>query len=340
MFGFSVVGLGATARAVRLPAVRAIDRTRLRWVVGTDAPAADRLRSREGADGVATHHRAVRDSTDIALVAPGRGEVIEDFLRQEVPVFAEGPVASSGERARALVAVADEADTPFGVSRPLREAPVTQLLDRLCEQGIVGPLDRVSMRYGRPAGPDAGPVGPPVDDDRSRGAMTHRGVHAIDLLSWLVDEDPSLETYRDDSLGGQEAIAEVSWTHPESDIDGYVETSSDRTLSDQVRIAGEAGQLDAELRGGRLHMRRPGGDDSTQCVEPCGDGGAYPRWWAHQFADFVTVIDTDRGSYVHGRQAVPVIELLEACSANRRPLEHVWEALPPTDDRREVSRAR
>lgn len=340
MFDVSVIGLGAAARAGCLPTVRALDRTRLRCVVGADGQAADRVRRRYGADGVERHHRAVRESTDVARVGQATQsstEVIVDFLRQAVPVFAEGPIASAGERAWTRCAGVEGRHT----FRRVAAAPG-------------GPRSRAPRPAVRPGG--GGTTGARVDAIRGTGGSGNGirgaagGRHR--LLWGHGERRPPCDRSPDLARGRGTQPRGVPGRFPRRPggqcrgiLDahgvGYrrvVEASNDRSRRIRSTLRGSPANSKPSLGGGPIHPRQAGDDATTLCMEPCEDFRGYGTWWASQFGRFVVAI--------HGvepgmsRPARPYRLLISSRRVMQTELPAGVGALPRAADRRGVPRVR
>ncbi len=74
-----------------------------------------------------------------------------------------------------------------------------------------------------------------------KGVLLEAGAHVLDLVCWWLGHRPHVTAYVDDSFGGSEAVAKVSFT--DGGARGEVHLSWLGKLRNGFRIEGEAGSI-------------------------------------------------------------------------------------------------
>lgn len=339
MTDVAVIGAGAIAQEAYLPAVSAISEARLQYVVDVDEERARKTAREFDAEGYATDHQMLGGTVDAVVVAtPPRyhADIAEWFLADGIHVFAEKPVATTSQRGWELVGLSDDEDVHFAISRQLREAPAARTLRSFCQNGAIGTPTDISIRFGDETRWEF------ASDYRLReelawgGVLTDRAPHVLDLLLWIFGPEATIEAYRDDSLGGLEANAEIDMRVGPDQTDVAIEVTADRDISQYIRVSGTAGHLEGDPHDNTMifHDR----NEEKINLQPS-NGTALHRFLPRvgkQLERFVTAVDGGPVEYVPAADGVRVVEWLEQCFETREQLVHSWEQLPDRRPKLEV----
>jgi predicted dehydrogenase len=323
----AVIGCGAVTRDVHLPALRELPELRLVGLVDSRREHADELA--RGCEGVwaAADHREALDRVDAVLVAsPPHLHAAHaiDCLRAGVHVLVEKPMALGVVDCDRMIAAAEQSGAILAVALNRRFFDSNRLVKDLVDGGVLGPIRRFEI-----AGEGTCPW-PMRSAYRYRrehggGILADTGIHFLDLLCWWFGTCERLE-YRDDAEGGVEAECHVRLEFA-GGVAGELLLTRLRDVPSFFRF---------EFEGGALLLENAGSEPSPRVrLEVAGvewntaDAGA-PRSrreiFRRQLADFAAAIRDGREPFVPGREGRRSVELLARCYADRRRLEHPWEA--------------
>lgn len=330
MIDIAVMGCGAIAQRGYLPAIKELQNADLRWTVDVDEARARSIAAEFDSPGYATDYDEVLDETDAAIIATPpkfHAEITEACLRSNVHVLSEKPVALSSRSASELVALSEDRDLHFAVSRQYREAPACKLLRTFANEGTLGTIRDFEVRFG-----DSTNWGF-VSEYRLRkslsggGAFTDKGAHMLDLILSIFDGHCEIDRYEDDSFGGLEANSLVELTVRPSGVTGTLEISGSRDIDDEVTITGERGRIVANpgTESATLHDFETG--EEIRLGIPAEPRTTYLLRVGKQAKRFVESIETGEVTYVPARTAVDMLTLIEDCYESRELLVKPWETV-------------
>lgn len=330
MVDIAVIGAGAIAQQAYLPAIRELSMANLHAVVDVNEARARSAAEEFQAEQHANDYAPVSGAVDAAVVTtPPRfhADITERLLREGVHVLTEKPVATESERGHELVELADERGLHYAISRQLRESPACRTLRTFCEKSAIGDPVAVSVRYGDETNWNF------ASDYRLRsdlawgGVLTDKAPHALDLLLWIFGPAGEVTAYRDDSLGGLEANAEVEMQFP-GGMSATLEATADRSITNEIRVRGDGGELHADPKDDSAVLVDGDGEETMLRPASGGSYGDYLPRVAKQLERFVRAADDGRATYVPATDGVAVLEWLESCYAQRESIEYPWERRP------------
>jgi predicted dehydrogenase len=325
----AVVGCGAMAETVHLPALGLLPNVRVAAVVDTDLARAGALAQRFGVPlATADYHDAIKavDAAIIAVPHHVHAPITIDFLRGGVHVLVEKPMALNTRQCDAMIEAADAANRLLAVGLLRRFNESLRFTKDLLDAGALGTIKRIDIREGsiyRWNVMSAAMFRPDVG-----GVLADIGSHVVDLLLWWFGDCRVLE-YRDDSMGGVEANCNIVLRLPIG-IDATVELSRTRNLRCTAIFQGTQGTLEVGTKTDssvRLAFR---GQQVTLGGRPTSPGWQPPRTLmdlcTRELQDFVGAISGGRPPVVTGREGRKSVALVETCYARRQPLLYPWEA--------------
>ena len=347
----AVIGCGAAATYVHLPALGCL-RWRPQVLVDPHIERAERLAERWKVP------RAVKDVSDLAageieaaIIAtpPGlHARIGLPLLDAGIHLLVEKPFAVSVLDARVMVETAAKTGACLAVGHICRFMFIYRWIKAVLDAGLLGNIERVevcegvnhhSLRQG--AGIKGAGWNSPSYWDAAMaggGVLMDAGPHVLDALLWWLGPVDEV-TYRDDSLGGVEADARLDLTFA-CGATGTVELSRIRTLPNTFVIVGSRGRIEAAgYRSESPHR------NALLRVEPPAlrgfklDGCHGTTIWnrevwepnlpgKRELGDWLQAIHSRRPAFASGTSAVPVVELIERCYMNRKPLTTPWQAHP------------
>ncbi len=333
----ALVGCGAIADSFHLPALArhpgilsklvlvdpAIDRARAladKYAVGaTSAQLDEVLGSVEGAIVAvpARYHRRV------ALACLERG----------VHVLCEKPLCENAADARELVAAAEASGVALAVNQTRRLFPSSREIRERIEAGEIGELRAIEYVHGEPFDWPAASDSYFGARSGGKGVLLDTGAHIVDLVCFWLGGLPRLTSYRDDSYGGTEAVAELSVEH--EGCTGRVRLSWLSKLRNAYRIQGTRGSIEGgSYEWASYTLRLDGGP--ARKIQTAEKLRSVEDLAGARLDTFVAVVCDGAEPIVPGRDVLPGIETIEACYARRARFELPWheacQRLVDTDD--------
>ncbi len=321
----AVVGSGAIARMCHVPALAEHPGVRERLVlVDQDLERARALAHAFDVASVAADYRDVLGGVDgvvIALPHHLHFRVALDCLRAGVHVLCEKPLAESAAEVAELVAAAEQAHVTLAVNNTRRLFPPSRKVHELLSEGAIGAVRFLGYYDGaKYAWPSASGFAFGLRGT-GKGVLLDVGAHVLDLVCWWLGCQPQVTSYADDSLGGSEAVAKVSFT--DGKTHGEVHLSWLAKLRNGFRIEGEAGSIVGSVsdwhavelasRSGRRTLI-----PLNSRIRTTSDAG---RLVVENFLD---VIQNGRPPLVSARDVAPSIAMIEECYARRRRFDMPW----------------
>ena len=110
--------------------------------------------------------------------------------RRNLPLFVEKPVAITYEQARQLSSVFANYKPPVVVSFPLRVSSIVQRVRQLLDEDTIGPVEHIVAWNDVPYGNGYNRAWY-RDGDLTGGLWLQKATHDLDVLNYLVGQDPS-----------------------------------------------------------------------------------------------------------------------------------------------------
>jgi len=321
----AVVGGGAIARACRVPTLAQHPGVRERLVlVDQDLGRARDLAHAFDVASVAADYREVLGRVDgvvIALPHHLHFPVALDCLRAGVPVLCEKPLAESAAEVAELVAAAEQSHVTLAVNNTRRLFPPSRKVHELLSEGAIGAVRFLGYydggKYGWPSasGFAFGLRG------TGKGVLLDAGAHVLDVVCWWLGHKPQVTAYADDSFGGSEAVAKVSFT--DGGARGEVHLSWLAKLRNGFRIEGETGSIVGSVYD--WHAVELVSRSGKRKAIPLNSDIRTPSDAARLVVEnFLGVIQNGRPPLVSARDVAPSVAMIEECYARRRRFDMPW----------------
>lgn len=133
---------------------------------------------------------------DVVLIASPdstHAEYIHAALRHGIDVITEKPMTATAREAAEVLRAADASEGRLTVAHNLRYSPRHQLVKQLISEGAIGRVVRANLDYHVDTAHGASYF---LRWNRLRrmsgGLSVHKSCHHIDLMSWLIDDEPSV----------------------------------------------------------------------------------------------------------------------------------------------------
>lgn len=327
------VGAGTVVEKRYIPAVAALDGCEITHVVDLDADRAAELAREHGIAGHGTELEEVLGSVDAAVIATppsSHAAIAVACLRRGVHVLCEKPLAPTREEGERIAVAARQSGAVMSVAMVRRVGGSVRLAKFLLDRGVLGRLERIEAEEG---GAFNWPLrtGHIFESRSEGGVLRDTGTHLIDLCLWLSGgRGLRPGAYEDDSWGGPEANAAVEF---EIETEGgtvpaRVEVSFTRSLANEVRVTGEAGELVALTSGGVTAELRLRGAPPVELRLAGQTPGSRVDDFVRQLASFRDAIRAGSGPPVPVEEALPTLALVDACAGRGRRRVRTWEAPP------------
>jgi predicted dehydrogenase/nucleoside-diphosphate-sugar epimerase len=325
----ALVGCGAVAERLHLPALARVPGVRVSALVDPDP---DRLAVLATRAGARVH--AARDITDLdhhadaAIVAAPtalHADLAVALLERGLHVLVEKPAAVSLNQARALVEAADRSGRKLAVGLLRRYYPSYACAREVLRAGWLGRIRAFDLREGVV---NAWPARTLAFFQRAHGGgvLLDAGAHALDWVLALLGPFAHVR-YADDGRGGVEANCLIELELRDG-ARGVVELSRNRELRNSLILTGERGELEIGLTPDAPVVLRAGGTRvagyaSGQRQDGAGAGIAEAA--RRQIESFRRCIVDDAPAPVPARAALEPARLFDACRSVRQPLALPWE---------------
>ncbi len=340
----AIVGCGAVVEQLHLPRLMRRDDCCVTALVEPNQARAKTLAEPFGIPDLLTdYHELCKSDVDAVVVAlPNHlhAPVSIDLLTAGLHVLVEKPMGLSVAECDAMLRAAESGGAVLSVGLVRRYAQAGWFAKSLIDGGFLGRIDSFDVQdgfvYRWPVASDAFLR----KEVTGGGVLMDLGVHTLDQVLWWLGDVKSF-VYYDDNYGGVEADCKLDLIM-ESGAKGIVECSRTRNLRQTALIRGELAELEVSLVGSTVTLRVA--DDGMSLTGHAASPGepALPRQResdliAAEHSDFLAAIREGRPPSVTGADGRRSIALIQACYAERRPLNLPWVHLDPASRMSEAS---
>jgi predicted dehydrogenase len=333
----AVIGCGAIADSFHLPALQRGAAGDVSLVlVDPSAERASALARKYGASLTASSHAEIIGRVDAAVIASPHHTHVPialDLIGAGIAVLSEKPLGTSVAEVEAVRDAALRHGCAVAVNQTRRFIPACQEIRRRIAAGDLGQVGSVDAsegdRFGWPA------ATPSMFGARSagQGVLLDIGVHLIDLLTWWFGAELAVESFRDDSFGGSEAVAAATLVR--GDLRLAVRLSWLAKQRNAVTISGTEGSLEWNVYDLDTITLRSHGSGRRSRVRLDGAPREYNDLAVPVLRDFRQAIDTGGPPAVRPEDALASMRIIERCYQIREGFDMPWHVF-----RRAVAHAR
>lgn len=327
----ALVGCGAIAEAYHLPALAASMSTTERLIlVDPNEERLSQMAGRFGALDTARNHEEILGDVGGAILAVPHHlhhQLALDFLEAGTHVLCEKPLATTTAEVDELLATADRACRTLCVNNNRRLFPsMRRVAEIIGGQELGEPLElgfTLGEVFEWPAVQGAY-FGATADQ---KGVLLDIGAHVVDLICWWLQAPLKVESYADDSWGGTEAVAHLSFTAGR--CEGRVRLSWLSRLDNGFRVRCERGLVG----GGVYDLDRLWIEDLAgrrKNVRIRGEAADRARLAERMLRNFAGVVDGEVDPLIPAADVAESIRVIDTCYRSRRRLELPW--LRPDED--------
>jgi predicted dehydrogenase len=323
----AVIGCGAVAERVHLPALARSRFADAAVLVDTSADRASHLASAFGARAE-VDYRSVIGSVDAAIVGVPHhlhASIASALLDASVPVLVEKPMALATSQCDAMIEASERSGAVLAVGLLRRCSPALQWVKQALEAGALGRIESFDLREGSVY---SWPVASPsMFSPEGGGVLADAGAHVLDLVLWWFGQWRAL-SYRDDARGGVEADCLIE-LEMQNGVRGRIELSRTRTMRNTCVIRGAYGTIEVGTKTDAVVSLTWNGGPVLS-GRPISDAMAPPKslvdLFEPQLEQFVRAIKHGECPAVTGYEGRRSIELIEACYRTRQPWRLPWDA--------------
>lgn len=192
--GWGIIGIGTIANNAIAPAIQALPDGHLAAIVSRDRERADAFAEKHGAKRAYTDYGEMLADKDVDIVyiaTPNalHAEQAIAAARAGKHVLCDKPLALTAKDAQGVVDACKEAGVKLGTNFQTRHQAASVEAKRLIDAGTIGDVVLAQVEVGIGAIPLRGWRTDP--DLAGRGAVYNIGVHAYDLLRFLLSSEVS-----------------------------------------------------------------------------------------------------------------------------------------------------
>ncbi len=306
----AVIGCGAIAEEMHLPALSAHPDVRLVALVDPEPGRARLLADRHGVASAILDFAELDSSIDAVVVCTpphARPALVAQALSKGLHVLSEKPLANSVAECEAMRVAAARTQRVLAVSHMFRFYPVRARLHALVELHDLGKINEVEISEGAPYAWNVRSGYTFKRGEVSGGVLINAGIHSLDsLIQWFGE--PSIEAYEDDALGGLESNARAKLSFA-SGITAKFRISRTCRLPSLFQIRCERGTIVFSNRDTvNYQVEKQGATTQFQCD---GERQTPADCWHAQLDDFLACIREGRRPMVDGAEASRVVSVVE-----------------------------
>ena len=321
----AIIGCGAIVESFHLPALSrhtaALERAIL---VDRDVKRAKNLASVYGIAEVATDYLDVVQRVNGVIVATPHHlhhSIVLDCIRRGIHVLCEKPLAETAAHVQEIIQEGERSGVTVSVNNTRRLYPASRRVQQLIAQGDIGRPISLDFSEGEEYGWPSASGFYFGSRGSAKGVLLDRGAHVLDLVCWWLGAKPRLISYEDDSFGGSEAVAKLTFEF--GDCRGKVHLSWLSKLKNSFRIQGESGSIEGGIYDWRTLRisSRSGKEEVIRANTECREISDLSRLLID---NFLNVITQGAPPLVSPGDVSDSIALIEECYARRARFAMPW----------------
>lgn len=323
----AVVGCGAIASSFHLPVLAPKEGREVSVVlVDPDQERARAVARRFKLSEIASSHEDLLGELDGAVIATPHNLHVPiglSLVKHGISILSEKPLATSVAEIQQLEEAASRTGAVIAVNQTRRFIPACREIHRRIQEGELGAIRQVRMDEGDRFGwPSATPA---MFGARSGGAgvLLDIGVHALDLASWWLPDEMTLQRYQDDSFGGSEAAAHAVLRSGTAEVELRLSWLAKRP--NRYTIEGDLETVTWEIYDLDRISVRSGAQGTVQTIRLPDAPASFEGLAPSVISDFLAALEGGPAPAVTPRDAMPSMQIIEACYASRDGFSLPWQ---------------
>ena len=309
-----LVGLGAVAERYHVPAIRAVPEVQAWMAVDLDIERARQVGSLAPFEHVTTKLDDLDNNVDLAIVALPNGAhqpVACQLLEAGIHVLCEKPMARTVAECRAMIASAERSGARLCIGQNRRFRTNVVEAKRLIDAGLLGQINHIEAEEGGTSDwqRSAAYFDPTL---AGGGALLDVGIHAIDLIRFLVGEFDEVVYEGNQTSQTVESHAVVRFKLATGAV-GSITSSRVQDLRQRIILRGDEGELTIGLWGSSLMLSRTSGKAFERfkqlTLNPV--RRAMDASFVEQLTQFVRAITSGGPVPITGKDGLNTVEVVE-----------------------------
>ena len=313
----AIVGCGAIAEAIHVPAALAVNTVDLVALVDSDLGRARCLAGQFGIARTAGTVGELVDAVDAVMLATPphiRPALAQQAFEHGLHVLCEKPMANTVAECDAIIEASRRAERVLGVAHVYRFRPSRMAIKELIDGGSLGQVHSVAVSQGKPYTWEAASGYTVRREMVPGGVLINAGIHPLDTLLWWFGEPADFD-YEDDALGGLESNVRMALRF-NSGIVARLRQSRTCNLPHEIRVEADNGTVVLPTYStSEYELLRDGCREARRCA---GESYGAAQCEQAQLRDFAESITMGRSPRVGGEEGKRVIELIERCYKAKR----------------------
>jgi len=316
-----LIGAGAIAQEAYLPVLEKFSHAHLNAIVDTNTDILGYLSTKYHLGYIGddlTQSLKYVDAVIVAVPNSHHFSIAKIFLENGKHVLCEKPLAITSEDCKQLISIAKKNNRKLAVAHVRRFYQAAKKTKNIIDSQYLGPIKSFEFDEGTIFN---WPTTSGFYFDKKLaggGVLIDIGVHVLDLLLWWFGNGLRKVDYRDDNLGGVEAVADIN-IQLSNNIEGFIKLSRLSILKNKYKIYFENGFIEWDPLYSK-HFYSHNYAKKTKKMSKIAK--EFPV--TDMIDDFILSIEDDRKPLVSGEDGLKVIELIERCYHSRRALPLEW----------------
>lgn len=321
----AIIGCGAIAESFHLPALARHPTVRKNLIlVDRNLERAQALATRYGVGAYCRDYQEILKTIDGAVIAVPHAlhySIALDCVRNGVHVLCEKPLAESMAQLNEIVTEAERTAVAVSVNNNRRLFPSFRKVQQLIASRDIGSIRHLEICHGEKFDWPSATASYFGAHSSGKGVLLDTGAHIVDLVCWWLGGKPGVICYEDDSLGGSEAVAKLSFKY--GDCTGRIHLSWLSKLQNSFRIRGEWGSIEGNTYDWRTITvgSRSGKRTKIRARTEFRDLSDLGRMLIDNFLD---IISKGVHPLVSPRDVMDSVALIEECYACRGRFAMPW----------------
>ncbi len=323
-FRTAIIGCGAISEKKHIPAAIKLPEIDLIALVDQNLGRAEGLASKLG---IKIYHKdlhEVLDAIDLAIVATpnsSHAQISCECLKRGIHVLCEKPMATSVRECESMIRASESGNAKLMVGHYMRFTSSVGIAKQILKERILGTPRTIEFSFGHVQSWPSVTQFYECREISGGGVLIDYGVHLIDLLRWLTDQEPRLVNYRvyDPATSNIERDVEV-----ELELQGVarclMKLSWTKNLPNTFHLNGDKGWLNIDLSNYQDLELYKNGSRPCSDREPISIVGEKCDPYLRQLECFVQAIAEDKSPPTSGLDGLRTLNLVEACY-NSHPYE-------------------
>jgi predicted dehydrogenase len=314
----TIVGAGAVSELLHLPALTKLPSVCIYALVDRNRERAWKMAQKFCLTGIYPDYQDLYEKTDLALIAlPNHlhTKVTSDFLKHDINVFCEKPMATKVSDCQVMVDAEEFSKGKLMIGHNKRFMSNIMLAKKFIDLKNIGDVTSYSCHVGSKFRWPTQTGFYFKKGEAGGGVLIDMGVHIIDLLLWYFGDVGNLRYKAQDKMGtGVEDNVSIQFHH-KNNVKGELVLSRTQILENKLVINGTAGWIKIDIFDTTFFEYQSQKSKASSGFGPIHIKTKNNNPYRDQFIHFVDCINSDKEPLISGKDGMKVIEVVEKCYA-------------------------